>query len=713
MSATLSRTTRPVGAEAGSPERVAVVEGGGRWWHVVVVAGIALILAVVVLRPFPLSDPVLYRGDAFQHEILTGAADGWGSPAPSADLAAPDSVDWSVFPTGTERLQLFVLHALRVASGGVIAAVNLYLLVGVVVTAVVAFAVLRWMGLRPLLAGAAAVVFTFAPAFSSAVFEGHLFLFALYPVALAVWLALWSTMADGRPRPPRSELALATTAVVATGLSSAYYTAFAVVVILAVGSAVAARRRSVRSLLRPGAVVLGLVAVAGASLLPNLLARRGDPAAGALRRTAADVWRYSLRPQDLLVLGDDHPLGPLARGLRELGSSAVRPGTGTVLGLFALVGCVGCLIVAFRHNRAPRDRSDRIVGRLAVVVVAVMAVATVGGLGTWLGELGFTQVRAWSRMVVVLSFVGLSAGGLLLQRQLSTRSWSAPRVAIGVVVIAALALLDQGFPALDPAAAARQAGSDAEVVSTIETQVGASARVFELPVVSFPDDPGSGRLLAPAVHSDGRLRFSAGFFRGGESDWQLSWCRQPAGAFVRAVAVAGYDALLVQRNHHLVSDPGALQAQLDAQLGAPTGTSRDGAFVWYDLRPLRAELIDRFGERAVARSGDLVRRPIGVDYVGVTDLRLSGRAMAGGGAVRLRRLDGDGGPVEVTMHVQPDGGEGRTVRSESDLDEVVTEIPVPGPAPTTVSGLSVIDVRALDDPVLGPRDGDALVAVCM
>jgi len=112
----------------------------------VVVAGVALLVALAVLRPFPLDDPVLYRGDAFQHEILTGAADGWGSPAPSADLAAPDSVDWSVFPTGTERLQLFVLHALRVASGGVIAAVNLYLLVGVVVTAVVAFAVLRWMG---------------------------------------------------------------------------------------------------------------------------------------------------------------------------------------------------------------------------------------------------------------------------------------------------------------------------------------------------------------------------------------------------------------------------------------------------------------------------------------------------------------------------------------------------------------------------------------
>lgn len=104
----------PGGSRGGSPERVAVVEGCRRWWHVVVVAGIALFLAVVVLHPFPLSDPVLYRGGAFQHEILTGAADGWGSPAPSADLAAPDSVDWSVFPTGTERLQLFVL---RVAGG--------------------------------------------------------------------------------------------------------------------------------------------------------------------------------------------------------------------------------------------------------------------------------------------------------------------------------------------------------------------------------------------------------------------------------------------------------------------------------------------------------------------------------------------------------------------------------------------------------------------
>lgn len=721
MSDTLTRPPRPDGVEPGAGASGAVESGpgpergDGRWWHVVVVGGVALVLAVLVLHPFPLDRPVLYRGDAFQHEILTGVADGWGSPGPSTDLAAPASVDWSVFPTGTERIQLVVVHALRSLTGEVIAAVNLYLLLGVVATAALAFLVLRWMGLRPVLAGATAVVFSFSPAFSSAVFEGHLFLFALYPVALAVWLALWSTMSRPGSAIPRRELLTVALAVLVMALSSAYYTTFGVMIIVSVGAVVSVHRRSVRSLVWPVAVAVGMIVVAGASLLPDLLARRGDSAAAALHRTAADVWRFSLRPQDLLVLDSGHPLGPVARGLRSLGSDSVRPGTGTVLGLFALAGCLACLWVAFRDRRRPDavERPDRVVRRLAVVVVAVLAVATVGGLGTWLGELGFTQIRAWSRMVVVLSFTGLSGGALLLQRRIDRTDWGRGRTLSVIIVVALLAVLDQGMPSLDPAAAARQSSSDASMVAAIEGEVGADAAVFELPVVSFPDDPGSGRLLAPAVHSDGGLRFSAGFFRGGASDWQLSWCRQPAGSFVRAVTVAGFDVLLVQRSHHLVADPERLEAQLDQVLGKPTGRSDDGAFIWYDLRPLRSDLVQRHGREAAERAGGLVRRPVGIGYSGVTDLRMNGRQMADGGSVELTRLDGTTAPVELTMHVVTADGESRTIRRDVGVGPDAVEVPVPGPAPRVVSGVSVIDRRALTDPVLDVGSGDRLPVLCM
>jgi hypothetical protein len=48
-----------------------------------------------------------------------------------------------------------------------------------------------------------------------------------------------------------------------------------------------------------------------------------------------------------------------------------------------------------------------------------------------------------------------------------------------------------------------------------------------------------------------------------------------------------------------------------------------------------------------------------------------------------------------------------------EIDGAATHVVVPGDAPVTVSELSVIDERALVDPVLAAPDGPALPAVCM
>ncbi len=681
--------------------------------HLLAVAGLALVLAVVLLRPWPLDDPVIYQGDVFQHLAIVEATDAGGSPGTSTDLGAPTGVDWSVFPTGTERLQLVVLRSLDVLTGDVTGAVNLYLLLGVTATATVAFAVLRWIGLRPLLAGAVGVTFSVGPAFSSALLGGHLFLFALYPVALGTYLALWSTMtsvAELRAR-PRS-LALPAVAVVATALSSAYYTSFTSVVVAAMGLAVTVRSRRVGRLLLPALTAATLGLVAGLSLLPDLLRRSGDPASSALRRTAADVWRYSLHPQDLLVLDEGHPLGALAGWARSISSDNVASSTGTVLGLVALVGCVGLVVVAVRHVAAPRDREDRVTARLATIVGTVLVVAVTGGVGTWLAGIGVTQIRAWSRMTVFLSFAGLAGMALIAQRALDRSHWDRRRTTAVVVVAAVLVLLDHGLLPTDNATAAAHAGSDDLLVEQLQRELGSDAAVFEVPVVSFPDDPGSGRLLAPATRPGSTLDYSAGFFRGGRDDWQLSWCRRPTEQFVRAIAATGFDALLVQQDHHLVRDREELDRQLASVLGAPSGVSPDGTFAWYDLRPLRAEMVERHGETAVDAAGELVRRPIGVDYSGVTELRMKGRVMDDGGDVVLRRLDDDSSPVEVTMQVSSGGTRPEQVVRTVELDRADTSAPVPGAAPVTVSGVSVVDERALADPVLA-GDGPALPAVCM
>jgi hypothetical protein len=683
------------------------------------VAAVALAVALVVLRPWPPDGPVVYGGDLFQHLALVQSSDLLGSPGPTERLAAPDGLDWSAFPTGGERLHLIALRTLTAVTGDIHVAVTLFLVGGLVVTALVAFAVLRWLGVRPLFAGATAVAFSFGAGFGERLLPGHLFLCLLYPVPLGVYLAVWASW-PGRVRDRRWAPPALAAAVVA--VSSSYYAAFTLVAIAGLGLAVAARRRDPRRLAAPALVVAAVVVVAGASLAPQLAARAGTPTEDAMVRTAGDADRYALHLPQLLLPRDDHPV-PAMAALGRAAAPDGRPGDrGAVLGLVGTAALLCTLVAGAAHGRRPRDRTDRTVARLAVLAVVATAMAAVGG--PVLADLGLTQIRAWSRMAVFVAFVSLAGLALLAQRWAGPGS--RPRLVPAVVALVTLAALVETAVVLPTRELTRRArDADAALVAGLDAGLGPGGSVFQLPVVSFPDDVGAERLLAPSVAAarDGRdLRFSAGFFRGGGQDWQSSWAAQPVPRLVAGVAAAGFDALMVDLGHHLLGDPAPLVADLTAELGPPT-VSRDRRFAWWDLRPLRAALVAGHGRPAVERAGGLVRRRIGVGYRDTVRLRRDGRVLGPRGAVELRRLDGDRSPVGLTMAVLAapgrevavtvDGSERRyragaagRVRVSVRVvpDAPVTEVRVREAAGGSVEvrELAVRDLRLDGDPVLPP-----------
>lgn len=695
--------------------------GGGdrsvRAIHVLIVSILALLVGVVVLRPWPLDVPVIYRADVFQHLALTQASDVSGAPAVSSDLGAPASVDWSAFPTGAERLQVAVLHVLDVATGDVVIAMNLYLLLGLVLSAAVTFAVLRWLRLAPVIAGGAALVIALGPAWSEAVFAGHLFLFGMWPVSLGLFLTFWCLDRTGRrPWPSRGAVMIAACAAVAVALSSSYYATFSVIVIVSTGVLAVLRRRDIRRLIAPAVVTALIVVVAGASLAPQLLARRGAPTATAVERTVDDARRYGLDPLDLLMPRAGHPVPGFSAVGAAIDRGVQAERVSSPFGLAALVGAVWVGAVFIRHWRRPRDHVDATAVRLAGVMAVGLAFAVAGALGFVLAELGFTQIRAWTRMTVFVYLAAIVGLATLGQRALSASSLPRRTVTCVVVAVSAVAMLDQGVYLPSHELAAKASDADAELVADMSSRLGSGAAVFELPVVSFPDDVGSGRLLAPSLLSSG-LRFSGGFFRGGNSDWQLSWCRQPTAQLIAAVTSAGFDALMLQNDHHMLEHASASRAELDLLLGPASGTSADGTWSWWNLRPHRRSLDAANGVGSVHRAGAIATRPIGVSYRGTTSYRLAGRTFDGDGAVVLRRLDEDRSGVTVQFDVVAAPGSSVSVRGEEvALDEnghatvrlevspvgASTSIPVReqfGGA-VTVSDLSVIDTRAFADPVL-------------
>lgn len=715
--------TDPARRDAGPLVSPIAASGAGtdgrspRLVHLVVVALVALAIGVVVLRPWPIHEPVIYRGDVFQHLAIVQASDDLGSPTVSRDLGAPGSVDWSVFPTGMERLQVLVVRALDAATGDVVVALNLFLLLGPVVTAVVTFAVLRWLRLRPMIAGSAAMLIAFAPAWSEALLGGHLFLLSLYPVSLGLYLSFWVLDRQGSQlRPSNGSLALAASSAAVVALSSAYYATFTVLVIGSLGILASLRRRDARRLIGPAFIAAVIGAVATLSLLPQLADRSDQPSATAVERTVADARRYGLDPLDVLVSRSDHPFQPLASLGRWIDADAQSERVSSVFGLAGLAGLAWTACVAARRWRRPRDRTDGAAVRLATIMVVGLAFAVSGGLGLVLAELGLTQIRAWTRMTAFVYVAAITGLALLAQRALARSTLSPMTAGRLVVVLAALAMVDQGLSSPPRELAARQATEDRGAVEDLTAMLGAGAEVFELPVVSFPDDPGSDRLLAPSlVGSD--LHLSGGFFRGGAQDWQVSWCRQPVGPLLRAVASAGFDALLVQSDHHLFDEPAELHDDLVAELGLPAGSSVDGTWTWWDLRPFRDDLIERFDASAVDAAARLATRPIGVSYRGTIDYTTEGRSFVRDGAVVLRRLDGDRRPVQLQLHVAAapgsdvavgdrrvdldDNGEG-VARLTVRPDDEVTEVPVriEGGDRVTVSDVTVLDERSFGDPVL-------------
>lgn len=726
----------PEAPEVAQPPEVAPRRAPIR--ELVLVGGAALLVILAVLRPWPLDEPIAYRADTFQHLALIDTLDWTGTPGDTAELNAPHGLDWSSVPTGTERLHLVVLWALRSLTGSAIGAMNLHAVLALLATAVVTHAVLRRIGCRRSMSAVLALVFALSPAALQRLQVGHTFLFALYPTALAVYLVLWCrdrTRDAPAPTTPRDRggtrwgtWGMPIAAAVVIALSSAYGTVFASLVLLGTGALVAVRHSSIRQLAAPVLLVLVMGGVAGISLLPDLLAHRGDPVGQAWERPVSDSESYGLRLTRLVAPRSDHQIPFLADWGERAGRVRAPVDTSVALGLLGTAGLAALAWAVVRRAGRPRDHVDDRMMDLAGITAVVLVFATAGAGGFLLATFGFTQIRVWSRLAPFVLLCSLAALGLVIDRRVAR---SALYVHV-VVVLAAIAWIDGGplLPGREQVAA--QVREDRALVSELAAELEPGAVVAQLPYVPFPDHLGSGRLLAPAIHSTAGLRFTAGSFTGGAGDWQASWLDHEPGDAARAAAVAGFDALLVQLDHHLVEDPGAMRDSIEEVVGPPAHLTPGGSWAWYDLRELRARLVETHGDQEVERAGRAITRSIGVTYEGsagqVFDDEGASTLLGSDGAVVLH-VDDPGGSASVSFVVETQRGArvrvtGGTRPVQVEVDERATvsvEVPLDapevrlrlhtdgpplrapgadGPASVRISDVTVRDTAATRSPAL-------------
>jgi hypothetical protein len=632
-------------------------------------AVLSLVAAVQALRwwDWRPGTPLSLSGDA-PHVLMQVRMildEGWY--ASTSALGAPFGVNGAWFTTA-DVLNFATIRVIGLLGGDAATTSALFFLAGFPLAALTAYWLARELGTTRPAAVAVGVLFSVVPGHQE--WFHHLWLAAYWMVPLALWLvvrvAQGTPLLDVGPRRRWSTVRLALV-VLAVGFADVYYVAFtllllAVVLLIRLGTG--ARPR----LLVPGAAVTAAVGLlCGLTLAVATRGRSGDLVTGALpaQRGIGESEVYAGKIVELVLPWSEHRAAPL-RFLSQAYGIAAQPSVERpALGFVALLGVVGLLWLVLT-SLVTRRRIAPLTGLLAALALVCLAFYTRAGLGSLVALFVTPQIRTWSRFVVLIALLGLLAVGLWAsdvgRRHGRRVSWAAAAALLLVGV------LDQTSPgaAPDHTALRAQRAELQDYTRDLHEAVG-SCPVFQLPVVSYPEEPPPGSMgdydhLLPYLTSAPGTAWSYGAIRGtARADWQLALPVADPPSLTADLADAGFCAVSVDRDgYDGATDP---TAALTAAAGQPVASADGERLTAFDLRPLAS------GAEAAR---DAVLRPVVVSMEGSLIEVEDGEPRQHTGpraALRVANMGAATVAVTLSMRISGVGNEPRRVTLSGALQE--------------------------------------------
>jgi phosphoglycerol transferase len=576
---------------------------------------------------------------------------GWYQTNPH--LGAPFGQELYDFPHGGETWQLTAIKGLSLFIKDYGLLMNVYYLAGFGLVAGVTHLVLRHLRFSFWASGVFALLYTFLP-FHFHHEQSHLFRSSYWFAPLACLVLVWSMQWRERflidPNPPsgparwatlkwnvlhnlrrRRVVAIVLICVLLAGTET-MTTCFTMVLLALTGVIGAIREREAVRLLVSGALIAVLAATFLVLLYPtfNYIRTYGQNDLAA-RRQVTEQELYGLKISRMVLPDPKHRNATLAKlGQRAQDKSLVPSEGGQALTVLGTLGFLGALWRIVTRGWGRRDPSTRhelrpVVDRSAVldngalVILLSTLLGTIGGFAVIVSLAGFSQIRVWDRIVVMIAFFSFvfaaHAFDRVVGRIRGVLTWPAPFVVALAVAVAAFGLWDGGTPGTrDYRALDRDFESDRAFVEEIERTVPDGTKVFELPIVAFPEEPPFGKmldydLLRPFLQSDGSTSWSYGKVKGRpNADWQWMKVRDTYGIVRSLPGLAGLGFRGLYVDLYGYGDKGPeLQATLRRELGVDPIVSPNGRMLFYDMRPYVEGL-----DQTPAQLRDLARRMLGV-----------------------------------------------------------------------------------------------------
>jgi hypothetical protein len=260
---------------------------------------------------------------------------------------------------------------------------------------------------------------------------------------------------------------------------------------------------------------------------------------------------------------------------------------GLLLALSLLV-----MLVSYVFQTKSKNR-DALLAPLAQVELFFIGIATVGGAGYFLGVLGFTQIRVWSRITIVLAFPALvflfQLAGPVVNRLKKVRT----RYLI-LIFLTAFQILDATPSSLasNYSQISQKWNRDERIANVIQNSISPQARIFQLPIVKFPESPPTFQQadyehLRMYLHLPSAY-FSYGGIKGRQSQWQNRLSSDPKTLFTQ-LALVGFDALWID-SRGFEANPSSFALFAEKEIGPSLISTENSPFALYDIRNFSASL---------------------------------------------------------------------------------------------------------------------------
>ncbi|MBS1847826.1 MAG: hypothetical protein JST73_06065 [Actinobacteria bacterium] len=550
----------------------------------------------------------------------------------NAHLGAPFGQQLYDFPQAGESLQLAVLRVLGLFSVRPFAAMNVYFLGGFAALAFVTFLVLNELRFRFWVASAISVLYTWLPYHVERGID-HLYrsayLSAPISILVTIWVLSWKDRFLVDPTGPvwgrrnlRTNLRwrrvwVAVGLCLFIGAFETMVMAFTLVALVVSAAIAALRHRDIGWLGAAGAAAVAIAVTFGVLYLPNAAYKATHgPNHVAARRYPSEQTRYGLQIGQMLSPVPGHHIRALGNFSKDLQVQTPAPGEpGQPIGILGTIGFVVLLWAVVVHPFPPWVDGDpydrrRLLEQLGIITLVLTLFGTMSGFALILSGLGFSQIRVWDRVVVLIAFCALATVAMGLERIIDRvteridrrRDHSEPggsrsRIALAVpVILVTVAVTAFGLWDTDTgnASSYTNAADNAQAqvlepfTAAIQKRVGAGGMIFQLPVVPFPENPPVAEMqdyegLLPYVYSKD-LSFSYGATKGRpDADWQQRVDSDDPVSSLDGLRGLGFDGVLVDADGY-DDDGAAVSAKLTAALGPPVLVTPGDRWRFWDIR---------------------------------------------------------------------------------------------------------------------------------